>query len=233
MENREHDIEKKHIKYALYIPCGIVLALLLCFLVENGMDWDFTHGGIFPRQAKGLGGILTHGFIHADWSHLFNNCLSLFVLSSFLCYFYTPLDKKILLFSYLGSGILLWIIGRPCWHVGASGLVYSLCFFLFFSGIFRKHIPLVAVSLIVVFLYGNVVWHMFPWQTSDPVSWEGHLSGGVTGTIIAICYRHKGPQKPAPEWEDEEDKDEIETTEGNDNNKLIENRQIDNNDITA
>lgn len=209
----------------MYIPGGIVLALLLCFLLEKGMDWDFTRAGIFPREAKGLTGIALHGFIHANWSHLFSNCLSLFVLSSFLCYFYTPLDIRILLLSYLGSGILLWVFGRPCWHIGASGLVYALCFFLFFSGIFRRHVPLIAVSLIVVFLYGNIVWHMVPWQWNDPVSWEGHLSGGITGTIVAVCYRKQGPQKPVME----EDEDEDEAAEDNNNNEQTENAHTEGN----
>ena len=205
----------------MYIPCGIVLALVLCFLLEKGMGWDFTHGGVFPRQAKGLTGIVLHGFIHANWHHLFNNCLSLLVLSSFLCYFYTPLDVKILLLSYIGSGILLWLIGRPSWHIGISGLVYALCFFLFFSGIFRRHIPLIAVSLAVVFIYGHIVWHMFPWLQNDPVSWEGHLSGGIAGTVIAICYRNKGPQKPRMEEEEEEENDFDENNEN-----ITENRNL-------
>ena len=108
---------------------------------------------------------------------------------------------------WLVSGLFTWIIGRDAWHIGASGIVYSLSFFLFFSGIFRRHIPLVAVSLVVAFLYGSNVWNMFPWSVylDASVSWEGHLSGGVSGFFIALIFINYGPQKLQKIWDDDED----------------------------
>lgn len=210
MENAEKQIEKKRILYALFIPSGICLMLLLVFLLEKGMDWDFHHAGVFPRKAKGFWGIFLHAFIHNNWQHLFNNMLSLFVLSAFVCYFYTPLEGKILLLSYIGCGILLWIIGRPSWHIGASGLVYALSFFLFWSGLFRRYVPLIAVSFIVVLLYGSEIWYLFPWKETQQISWEGHLAGGITGSILSVKYRHCGPQKPIiVDDEDEVEEDEF------------------------
>jgi membrane associated rhomboid family serine protease len=108
----------------------------------------------------------------------------------------------------LFSGIILWIIGRESWHIGASGLIYALAFFLFFSGLIRRHIPLIAISLIITFLYGSMVWHIFPWKVNDPISWEGHLSGGFTGLMLAVFFRNQGPQRPIHEWEDEEEEDD-------------------------
>lgn len=87
-------------------------------------------------------------------------------------------------------------------------MVYALAFFLFFSGIIRRHVPLIAISLVVVFLYGNNVWHLFPWKEFDPVSWEGHLAGAVSGALFALIYRKKGPQKPEKIWDDEPEDDE-------------------------
>jgi membrane associated rhomboid family serine protease len=112
---------------------------------------------------------------------------------------------KVLTLSYVLSGLILWIIGRDNWHIGASGLIYSLAFFLFFSGIIRKHISLIAISLVVAFVYGSMIWHVFPWQVQDPISWEGHLAGGIIGFVLSICYRNEGPQKPVIKWDDEED----------------------------
>ena len=83
-------------------------------------------------------------------------------------------------------------------------MVYALSFFLSISGIIRRHIPLIAIALIVIFLYGNHVWHLFPWQEFDPVSWEGHLAGAIAGMSLAFIYRKKGPQKPIKEWNDED-----------------------------
>ena len=104
--------------------------------------------------------------------------------------------------------MILWVIGRDSWHIGASGVIFSISFFLFFSGLLRKHIPLIAISFMVAFLYGNNVWHLFPWGKMDPVSWEGHLAGGITGVLLAFVYRKQGPQKPVKEWDDEDDSDD-------------------------
>lgn len=197
--------EKRHFFYSLLIPLSLGLLMVLSFILEKGMGWDFHSAAVFPRRTENLWGIFTVIFIHADWEHLANNVISFVLLSSLLYFFYTPIATKVFIISYLISGAVLWVIGRESWHVGASGLIYSLAFFLFFSGVFRRHIPLIAISLIIAFVYGSMVWHIFPWQIHDPISWEGHLAGGFTGLLLSLVYRKKGPQKPLNEWVDEED----------------------------
>lgn len=179
--------------------------MVLSFILEKGMDWDFHTAGIFPRRVENIWGVFTLIFVHADWSHLANNVISFVLLGSFLYYFYKELASKVMIISYIFSGLILWIIGRDSWHIGASGLIYSLAFFLFFSGIIRKHVPLIAISLIVAFIYGSMVWHIFPWQNQDPISWEGHLAGGIIGFFLSIYYRNEDPQKPVKIWDDEID----------------------------
>jgi membrane associated rhomboid family serine protease len=201
---------KRQIFNAIFIPGIIALLMILTFLLEKGMDWDFHTAGVYPRRIENFWGIFTFVFIHAGWSHLINNVISFFILGSFLFYFYQQIAPKILILSYIFSGLILWVIGRESWHIGASGLIYSLAFFLFFSGLIRKHVPLIAISLIVAFVYGSMVWHIFPWKVYDEVSWEGHLAGGLIGFCLSIWYRNKGPQKPVKVWEDE---DEIENTD--------------------
>ena len=195
--------------HAVFVPAIITLFFILVFVFERGMGWDFHKAGILPRDIEHVSGILTYVFIHADWGHLLNNSISFLLLSSCLYYFYKQIASKVLLLSYLISGIMLWIIGRDSWHIGASGLIYSIAFFLFFSGLLRKHIPLIAISLIVTFLYGSMVWHVFPWQVNDPISWEGHLSGGVAGLALSLIFRKDGPQRPEKIWDDEDDTSDL------------------------
>ena len=196
----------------------ICLFIILVYLFEQAMGWDFHKAGIFPHELKTLPNVFTMPFIHSDLSHLLNNIISFFVLSSCLYYFYSQIANKILLLSVVFSGLILWVIGRESWHIGASGVIFAISFFLFFSGLLRKHIPLIAISFVVVFLYGNNVWHLFPWSKIDPVSWEGHLAGGITGVLLAVIYRRQGPQKPVKEWEDDdENEDEDDEAEYQDN----------------
>lgn len=205
--------ERKKLIHAVFIPAILSLVILLVFTLENGMGLNFHTAGILPRSITNLWGILTYVFIHGSLSHLLNNVLTFFILASCLYYFYKEIATKVLLISYLISGVVLWVIGRENWHIGASGLIYALAFFLAFSGLFRKHTPLIAISLVVVLLYGNMIWHIVPWQVNDPISWEGHLAGGISGIILSIIYRNKGPQKPVKVWEEETDDNDMEYME--------------------
>lgn len=195
---------KRELLHAIFIPILIGLMMILSFIMEKGMDWNFHTSALFPRRLHSLWGIFTIVFIHADLEHLLNNLLSFLILGTFLFHFYRQIAWPVLWISYLLSGLLLWIIGRESWHIGASGLIYSIAFFLFLSGLIRKYAPLMAISFVVVLLYGGMVWHLFPWQIADPVSWEGHLSGGIVGSVLSLLYRNKGPQKPEVVWEEEE-----------------------------
>lgn len=213
-KDRSFSIEKKRMRIAL-IPTVFFISLLwLILIVDISLDLQFYKLGVYPLQLKGLPGILLSPFIHSSAKHLFSNTIPLFVLMWCLFYFYHEIAYKTFLILWILSGFLTWLFAREAWHIGASGIVYSLSFFLFFSGVFRKHIPLIAISLVVAFLYGSNVWNMLPWSMylDANVSWEGHLSGGISGFIIAVVYRNHGPQKPIKEWieeDHEEDDDDI------------------------
>ena len=122
------------------------------------------------------------------------------------------LNVAILYAIWIGCGILTFAIGKPGWHVGASGIIYGLAFFLFFSGLLRKHVPLVAISLLITFLYGGLVWNMFPQFAKPTTSWEGHLSGAIAGTLCAFAFKGQGPQRRDP-FEEEEPTEEGEEDE--------------------
>lgn len=187
-------------------PLLFVLLIWIVFWVEVRFHINLNIYGIRPREIEGLRGILFSPFIHGDIKHLFNNTIPLFILSLALFYFYRPVSWKVLLIGLVSTGILTWLIGRPANHIGASGIIYLLAAFLFFKGILSKHYRLVALSLIVVFIYGGLVWYVTP---LDPtISWEGHLSGLISGLVLAFVFR-KNILKPAKfEWESPDYKEE-------------------------
>ena len=202
--------EKKRMRIAL-VPTIVLLCFLwLIFILDSSLNLQLYQYGVYPLALKGLPGVIFSPLIHHSAKHLFSNTIPLFVLMWCLYYFYSEIAHKTFVILWLLSGFLTWIIGREAWHIGASGIIYSLSFFLFFSGLFRRHIPLIAISLVVAFLYGSNVWNMLPWSMYiDPsVSWEGHLSGAISGFIVAFIYRSYGPQKPVKEWNYEDETDE-------------------------
>lgn len=195
--------EKKKVLYHLYLPIGMILLMWLVKFIEWHFGLSFYERGIYPRENDSLPGILTMPFVHGDWTHLLSNTVSFSILLFGILYLLKDVGYKAFLWIFFLSGIFTWLIGRPSWHIGASGLIYGYAFFLFLSGILSKNTRMWAISLLVAFLYGGIVWGLFPF---DPkISYEGHLSGALAGSITALIYRKKLPQREVYEWETEEE----------------------------
>lgn len=197
----------KKLRLSMVIPGIFVFLMWLVKAVEIMFDLDLARFGIYPLEMKGFAGILFSPFIHSGFRHLFNNSLPLFFLGTAFFYFYSEIAFRVSLWTWLLTGLSVWLAGRPAWHIGASGLIYGFASFLFFSGIIRKYFRLVALSLLIVFIYGSMVWGIFP-DIYENVSWESHMLGFISGIILAVVYRKEGPQEPVHEWLDEEDGEE-------------------------
>ncbi len=186
-----------------------VLAVLLLWII---LGFDEVYGmkldqfGIYPRTLIGLRGIVLAPFIHGGVEHLFNNSIPLLLLGWALMYFYPKASGRVVLVSWLTTGLWVWVMGREAFHIGASGIVYALATFIFFSGVFRRNRSLMALSLIVTFLYGSLWWGVLPIQQG--VSWESHLAGGIVGILLAWFYRKVAPSHVAPATAEEPDEDE-------------------------
>jgi membrane associated rhomboid family serine protease len=187
----ETNIEYKRFILSLVPPAIIIFILWLVKIVELVDGLDLFYYGVFPRKIQGLTGIIAAPFIHANFNHLINNSVPFFFLLTAIFYFYQKVAWRVLFFSYLSTGILVWLVARPAYHIGASGLVYSFASFLFISGIIRRNINLLAISLLVIFMYGSLVWGIFPYLPD--MSWESHLVGLTIGALLAFFYRHEGP----------------------------------------
>jgi membrane associated rhomboid family serine protease len=198
----EGSFYRKKFFLSLIIPVTFVFLMWLMKIIEILFEIDLSDLGIYPRSLKGLPGIIISPLIHGDFTHLFNNSLPLLILSIALFYFYSEIALKIFSITYVLTGLLVWLWGREAWHIGASGLVYGLASFLFFSGMIRRYFRLIALSLLVVFLYGEMVWGLFPGIYKN-ISWESHMLGFFSGILLAVWYRKEGPQKPVYEWMEE------------------------------
>ncbi|MCF6268747.1 MAG: rhomboid family intramembrane serine protease [Melioribacteraceae bacterium] len=198
--------ERKKFLDSLKLPTLFLLLILIIELTKYLSGYSFVQFGILPREISGLVGIVTAPLIHSNIKHLFSNAIPLLVLGTSIYYFYPESSKSAIPIIYLFTNFLVWLFARESYHIGASGIVYGLASFLFFSGIIKKDRRAITLSLLTSFLYGGMVIGIFP--TKEGVSWESHLFGFLTGLVLAIFYRKKDPFKKY-DWEDEELEEDV------------------------
>lgn len=206
------ELEKRIFFHSMVFPAAFVVAFWLVKLIELTIDADFVWLGVYPLHLKGLPGILFSPFIHSGFNHLMSNSIPFFILFFALIYFYRRISYRIFFLLYFLSGITVWLAGREAWHIGASGVVYAMASFHFVSGIIRNDVRLLTLSVVVVFLYGGLIWGVFPIDPS--ISWEGHLWGAVSGIALAFYYRKYRIRRDKFDWEEEEEAEDVELPPG-------------------
>lgn len=187
---------------SIFIPFTFIVLVWLVYLSQSTFNLPFAHYGILPRELSGIAGIFSAPLIHADFGHLISNTPALLILSITILYFYPDSSLKVLASIYLLTGIFVWLFARQVYHIGASGIVYGLLGFLFFSGVFRRDNRSIAIALLVTFIYGGLIWGVLPGMKG--ISWESHLFGGITGIFIAFVFRKEDPYIKY-DWEKEEE----------------------------
>lgn len=184
MPNKERFIFQRSVLFAF----SFTMVLWLVRAIEWGTTSNFGIFGILPRDVSGMLGILTGPLIHGTFLHLLSNTFPLVFLLIAVFYFYDKIALEVFAWIYLITGFWVWIAAREAYHIGASGLVYGLAAFLFFSGIFRRDARSVAVAVAIAFLYNGMMQGILP--GADPnISWESHLMGSAAGVFCSFYFR--------------------------------------------
>lgn len=192
---------------ALLLPAFLLLVMWLFYWAQHLFNYPFHELGVLPRDLSGLKGVLLMPVIHSptEIQHIVNNSIPIYILSATMIYFYRPIALKVFGFLWIMTGTLLWMFAenKGAYHIGMSGIIYGMVSFLFTSGVLRGYLPLQGISLFVVFVYGSMIWGIFPME--QRVSWEGHLMGFLSGIFLAFYYRKEGPQRPKYQYEIEKE----------------------------
>jgi membrane associated rhomboid family serine protease len=193
--------DSARLRAAFVLSGSFAILLWLVKIFESVTGFDPVRYGIYPRTLSGLAGILLAPFVHSSPEHLLSNTLPIVILGTALLYGYPRSARVVIPVVFLGGGLAVWLFGRPSYHVGASGLIFGLMFFVATVGVLRWDRRAIGLALVVFFLYGAMVWQVLP---VDPqVSFESHLAGAILGVTLAFCLRRL--DAPAPQkrysWE--------------------------------
>jgi len=201
---------------AIIYPLVMLAAMWFGYFLQTQGFFSSCFGAIIPLLPEGLLGIITSPLLHGNLDHIIGNSIPIAVLMFLLYQFYPLVANKVFIIGWLATGLLLWLLppidivtGEYMYTctIGASGVVYVLAFFLFFSGVFKWNTKLLTISLLVVLYYGSLIWGMFPeelfynLQEPSKISWQAHLSGAVVGSIIAFAFKNVGEKKKKYIWE--------------------------------
>ncbi len=199
------NVENREFLKSLYFPSLFIIIIWTVWLTEIVFKIDLSFLGIYPLSLKGVPGIITAPLVHSGYEHLVANSIPLLVLCASLFYFYRQIAYKIFFLVYLITNVWVWFLARDAYHIGASGVVYALAAYLFTSGLVRKNPRLMAISFVVIFLYGSMIWGIFPaFFPEKNISWESHLMGFLAGIVLAIFTRNEGPKTKKYIWSDDD-----------------------------
>ena len=181
-------------------PFAVVAAMVAVMWVVEVLDvipgTNFDRWGIRPRELPGLIGIGTAPFLHNGFPHLISNTIPLLVLGFVIAASGVQRFIQVTVIVMVVGGLGTWLTGASgSVHIGASGLVFGYLTYLLGRAIFEKKILYLLGGMVVLFLYGSVLWGLIP---KPGISWQGHLFGAVGG-VVAAWALHKPGDDTLPE----------------------------------
>ena len=189
-------------------PFWYILTLWLLEIAKKLFATDLHILGVHPRHWNEWYTMLSGALIHSNIEHLLNNTYPLAICGLFIYFLFERFSNMVFVFSYLLSGLLIFLFARSStYHIGASGVAYSWAFLLAASGFFRKDRISLGLGLVVAFLYGSMIWGILPVQPG--VSWDGHLYGAFGGVIVAYLFRNVNRKKTTPNHTENDDEYEF------------------------
>ena len=208
LSNPEEDARK--LKRCFIIALSFTVALWVIKIAEMVLGINFIRYGVYPGQASGLAGVLWAPLIHSSISHMFANTAPLLILGTALLYGYPKSARVVIPAVYFGTGLGVWLFARDAYHIGASGLTFGFMFFIFTVGALRWDRRAIALSMIVFFLYGGMIWGIFP--QAPNISYESHFFGTMIGLSLAVLLKNYDAYKDRKKysWEEDEADQELE-----------------------
>ena len=181
------ETEGRELFESVRLPAVAVAILWAIHLLSQLYGVETGGLGIYPRRIFGLLGILTGPLVHGSFQHLISNTAPFFVLGCIMIYFYKKVAVPAFVMIYFLTDIAVWLLARPVFHVGISGVIYGMVAFVFWNGLFRGSARSIVLALAVLVFYSGMFIGILPDQ--EGVSWESHLLGSLVGIFTSYWFR--------------------------------------------
>jgi membrane associated rhomboid family serine protease len=170
------------------VALQVILAFLALLYAVELLDTLTGHrldqAGIRPREADGLDGIAFAPVLHLGWPHLLGNTAPLLVFGFLILLTGVARWLAVTAVVWVVGGAGTWLTGQPgSLHLGASVLAFGWLVYLLLRGLFSRRPGQVLLVLLLLVLYGSILWGVLPGQPG--ISWQGHLFGAVGGALAA------------------------------------------------
>lgn len=182
------DVERPELDLPGWLRPYLIVALLVAAMwvveiIDLIPGTNLDRWGIRPRELVGLVGIVTAPFLHNGFAHLISNTIPFLILGGLIAASGVAQFFRVTVIVGLTAGLGTWLIGQSdSYHIGASGLVFGYLTYLLARGLFERKLTYLVVGLVVLFLYGGVLWGLVP---RPGISWQGHLFGALGGVLAA------------------------------------------------
>ena len=165
---------------------GVMWVVEILDLVLPGV-WN--EHGIVSRDLSGLLGIPLAPFLHDGLGHLVANTVPFLVLGLLVSWRAGRTFWPVLLTIVVASGLGVWLVGPSgAVTVGASGVVFGFLTYLIVAGVVTKHFLDVLIGVLVLLVFGSLLWGVLPFVGPAQVSWQAHLFGALGGVLAALLF---------------------------------------------
>lgn len=164
----------------------MLLLILFSVFIASRIFPPLLALGIWPRHLWSLPGIFFAPFLHLNFNHLFFNSIPLVILSDFILI--DGLHHYLIVSSYIItiSGFLIWCLGKPGIHLGASAVITGYWGFLVTNIYKQGSMMAIFLGIICFYYFAGIFMGIFPREKG--VSWEGHLFGLLAGVATSFLF---------------------------------------------
>lgn len=167
----------------------VIISIWVVAIINWALNYQLNHFAIFPRSPSSLSGILVTPFLHGSLAHLTNNSLA-FITLGWLVSLYDKSNQsqlfRLTIFVIFIGGSLTWLLGRPSFHIGLSGVIFGYWGFITINGLFDRSLKSIFISFIAFILYGGMAFGILP--SSPGISFESHAFGALSGVLYSYLY---------------------------------------------